>query len=627
MSDFDFNIDDLADFINTIDKGSGGHVNVMEQETAREVERLKKRLNKEYKQAEKELEQKAKEYFKKFEKQDKEKKALVDSGKLSKEKYIEWRQNKMLYGETLKQKVEVMSDYLVSVDRQAMNIVNGRIPEVYAKNYNYSGYEIEKQYKINTSFTLHDNKSVERLVKEDPKALPMQYVKDSKAQEWSKRKINNALIQGILQGESIPDIAKRMTTIVGMEKNCAIRNARTAMTGAQNAGRFDSYKDVAKMGIKLKKQWMATLDERTRTSHQELDGETVDIDKEFSNKLKFPGDPQGAPAEVYNCRCTMVADLEDFKPENYQRLDNIDKTPIDNVTYKQWAKSKGKKSESDTWYDRIKDIRDDDSLSIDEKIKKAGKIFSDDINNTYLKEMQAEQDALDSFFETNNIKQLRWKFNMTDEETALVQKYGAMKRHFKEKYSIDNMSKALADRLAQVRSVGYDDEQNLRAHLNIRRMSDSRKSVMFAYKHYPTDWVEDSMSSGRLDVKKVDRGYYSHWKSEIAISGWDYNDMKGTAFHELGHRFERTVGGIKSQEKQFYGRRTKGEDLEWLGAGYDKTEVTRKDNFLHKYMGKDYGGQAYELVSMGFEYAYTDPRRLAKDRDMQEWIHGMLCIL
>lgn len=626
MSDFDFNIDDLADFINTIDKGSGGHVNVMEQETAREVERLKKRLNKEYKQAEKELEQKAKEYFKKFEKQDKEKKALVDSGKLSKEKYIEWRQNKMLYGETLKQKVEVMSDYLVSVDRQAMNIVNGRIPEVYAKNYNYSGYEIEKQYKINTSFTLHDNKSVERLVKEDPKALPMQYVKDSKAQEWSKRKINNALIQGILQGESIPDIAKRMTTIVGMEKNCAIRNARTAMTGAQNAGRFDSYKDVAKMGIKLKKQWMATLDERTRTSHQELDGETVDIDKEFSNKLKFPGDPQGRPAEVYNCRCTMVADLDDFKPENYQRLDNIDKTPIDNVTYKQWAKSKGKKSESDAWYDKIKEIISDDSLSIDEKIKKAGKIFSDDINESYIEPMAKEWEWLE------NEKRAIWKLQDNhslpkDELNKRDSDWNERRNAFRKKYSTDNMSKELADRLGLVRPVGFDDEKALREHLRILRISDSGRSVMDAYKHYPTEWVEKSMNAGKLKVMKVNRGYYDDWAEEIAISGWNYDMMKETAFHELGHRFETAVDGIKSQEKSFYERRTKGETAKWLGSGYAKNEVTKRDKFLNKYMGKDYGGQAYELVSMGFEYAYTDPRRLAKDRDMQEWIHGMLCIL
>ena len=40
----------------------------------------------------------------------------------------------------------------------------------------------------------------------------------------------------------------------------AIRTARTATTAAQNAGRMDSYHAAEGMGIKLKKEWLATLD-------------------------------------------------------------------------------------------------------------------------------------------------------------------------------------------------------------------------------------------------------------------------------------------------------------------------------------------------------------------------------
>ena len=44
-------------------------------------------------------------------------------------------------------------------------------------------------------------------------------------------------------------------------------------------------------------------------------------------------------------------------------------------------------------------------------------------------------------------------------------------------------------------------------------------------------------------------------------------------------------------------------------------------------MGKYYGNDTYELASMGFEYAYTNPEELAKDPDMQQWIFGLLTIL
>ena len=43
-------------------------------------------------------------------------------------------------------------------------------------------------------------------------------------------------------------------------------------------------------------------------------------------------------------------------------------------------------------------------------------------------------------------------------------------------------------------------------------------------------------------------------------------------------------------------------------------------------MGKDYGGRAYELVSMGFEYAYTNPTKLWEDEDFATWIYGILAL-
>lgn len=148
--------------------------------------------------------------------------------------------------------------------------------------------------------------------------------------------------------------------------------------------------------------------------------------------------------------------------------------------------------------------------------------------------------------------------------------------------------------------------------------------------HIPTillNGVKKSIDKGNLTPKKVDRGYYSEWRKIIAISGWTDEGAIETAIHELGHRFERAVPEIKEMEKLFYNRRTKGEALQWLGNGYGRDEKSRKDDFISPYMGKDYHGTAYELVSMGFEYAYTDPLKLATDPDMEAWIYGILSLL
>jgi hypothetical protein len=38
-----------------------------------------------------------------------------------------------------------------------------------------------------------------------------------------------------------------------------------------------------------------------------------DNDKPFSNGLMFPGDWRGRPEEVYNCRCTLGAEIIGFR--------------------------------------------------------------------------------------------------------------------------------------------------------------------------------------------------------------------------------------------------------------------------------------------------------------------------
>ncbi len=95
-----------------------------------------------------------------------------------------------------------------------------------------------------------------------------------------------------------------------MERVSAIRTARTAVTGAENAGRLDGLLKARDRGIDVQKEWVATMDGRTRHSHRTVDGEIVDQDKKFSNGLRYPGDPAGPGREVYNCRCTMIGALK-----------------------------------------------------------------------------------------------------------------------------------------------------------------------------------------------------------------------------------------------------------------------------------------------------------------------------
>ena len=90
--------------------------------------------------------------------------------------------------------------------------------------------------------------------------------------------------------------------------------------------------------------------------------------------------------------------------------------------------------------------------------------------------------------------------------------------------------------------------------------------------------------------------------------------------------------GILKLEREFYERRTKDEKLVRLnkvqpGTGYSNSELTKTDKFIDPYMGKDYAGSAYELVSMGFQYFFTDPQKLQADPDYFKFILGILLLV
>jgi hypothetical protein len=120
-----------------------------------------------------------------------------------------------------------------------------------------------------------------------------------------------------------------------MERSAAIRNARTAMTGAQNGGRLDSMKRAQERGIEVKKGWLATLDARTRDSHAVMDGEEVELDEKFSNGLRFPGDPNGAPSHIYNCRCRMVHVFPKYRTD-WSNMENRNTDKLGNMSYQEW---------------------------------------------------------------------------------------------------------------------------------------------------------------------------------------------------------------------------------------------------------------------------------------------------
>jgi SPP1 gp7 family putative phage head morphogenesis protein len=282
--------------------------------TDKKLEEMENRLSAIYSTAQKDIQKKADEYFDKFKKADEEKRKLVKQGKLTDEEYKKWRQGKIMYGKRFTAMKEDISKQLLNVNQTATAYINGELPEIYTLNYNALADTVDGVGGY--SFTLVDRDTVKNLATTDTSLLPFRELDPSKDIPWNMKKINSQVLQGIVQGESIPKISKRIMNVQEMNRASAIRSARTIVTGAENKGRMDSYKRAEADGIILEKEWIATSDSRTRDWHEELDGVTRPIDKPFENaigKIMFPGDPSADGANVYNCRCSMASVVKGFK--------------------------------------------------------------------------------------------------------------------------------------------------------------------------------------------------------------------------------------------------------------------------------------------------------------------------
>lgn len=280
------------------------------------IAEMTKKAQSVYAQARDEVQEKLDKYLKRFATNDAIKRQQMAQGVITRQEYARWRTGQIMMGKRWADMKDTLAQDYHNANEIAKSIVRGYMPEVYAINHNFAVYEAEKGSMIDTSYTLYDRQSVERLMRDNPELLPppgkrvSQRIAEGKETRWNRQQIQSVMTQSILQGESIPQIAKRLATEVSDSNyKAAVRNARTMTTGVENAGRVDGFRYAQDMGISLSQMWVATLDDRTRNSHRHMDGEVVAVGEEFSNGLLYPGDPMGRPAEVYNCRCRLIAQI------------------------------------------------------------------------------------------------------------------------------------------------------------------------------------------------------------------------------------------------------------------------------------------------------------------------------
>lgn len=332
--------------------------------TDEEIRRLRRKFRRTYRQAAEEMRKKLDDYLAEFDAANKDWQEALKAGQVTKKQYKDWLKDESMRREYLVDMSDVLARDALDTNRLVTDMINDAIPVVYAGNANYAAYGIESALGKTHIFDLYDQDTIRRImgmtdddqiihevipygpIPPDKQLLQSVRVNPDEVRfvAWNRQKFTASIAQSILQGESISNTASRLMKVLNMDEGMAVRAARTAMTSAENAGRTDSYRRARALGIELEQEWLATTDERTRTSHRELDGQHVPVGSVFrvpsnGHTLRFPGDPEADGSETWNCRCTLVAW---FPEDGNESLDNRWSDLPSGMTYEQWKRSKPK---------------------------------------------------------------------------------------------------------------------------------------------------------------------------------------------------------------------------------------------------------------------------------------------
>lgn len=304
------------------------------------LRRLETWLQRLYKDAEKDMRGKWDEYLARQEKRaetllSRVRDAKTDEERAAAEKaYKNFLKSKTAGDKHYREMVRELARGYSQTNARALEIINGKRAEFFADGYNFSADAINHaaiREDIGIRFDLCDVDAVAELAKRrnDMNFPTPKYLDVTKDVLWNVKNINSQVAQGIVQGESIPKIAARIQNVTVVNTASAVRTARTMATNCQNAGRVQNMKTAEEWGVQTRKRWLCTHDSRTRDSHLEIDGETIANDGTFSNGCRWPGDPIGPSAEVWNCRCTLVTVVDWFSSNLPKGKENAVHVSID----------------------------------------------------------------------------------------------------------------------------------------------------------------------------------------------------------------------------------------------------------------------------------------------------------
>lgn len=505
-----------------------------------------------------------------------------------------------------KLKGETIAELALLTDK-VDNKIKSFLSEAFKDNYYHGLFDIGQKERIKLPVSKIDNKQIENILRTPWSG------KNYSQRIWNNSSklanvIEREIVGAIHRGSSIEKISKVISERMNVGKNQAVRLVRTELNYVQNQAAIESIKSSG-MEYFI---FIATLDKKTSSVCRSHDRQIYPVSEGKAGANIPPLHP--------NCRSVIAASFG----EEYDRTragsriarDNTGQTiqvPAD-MSYKDWYKVfVDKQCTFTNWKtEKIKELISakplsamnvDDVISIGQEISEVFRIPS------HIGDKQRLKAIFSNFREMGGtIRDDQWAKGSSRQNKQML----------RNAFSV--YPKAWADYLDMTRRKLYT--------LKVERGFFNEGAVM---------------ANGRYFAVKFDD--YRNGYVTIHMDGI----RKTTPFHEIGHYVEFFNPEALRISKEFLLQRTYGEVASKLidifpNLDYSEKEVTKKDDFISPYIGKEYEN-ASEVLSMGLESLFEAEPQLknviknkdgtfnnyyAKIEDDEEYLHliiGMIALI
>lgn len=295
---------------------------------------------------------------------------------------------------TQKLKLSQMTALLDQLDISASKLkkslgstINSHLMNTGKLAYNELFYELESKHG-GVNFALLRDDELRTLIETPVANFKLsERINDGLVPDLQKN-IKNELTRLFLNGESMGKVSSRLAELGYSSYRRAMMITRTEAGRVQAITRQKAQLEAERLDIQFEKQWVATLDKRTRHNHAQLDGVRVNPDGYFEingHKTKQPH-MFGLAGEDINCRCRTISVLLD-DTEPMLRRDNETGEITEYKNYRDWEQSKAnqKKQVKNNTIESKETVNNDDFNYIGpndiHKFKKACGVISDKDRN------------------------------------------------------------------------------------------------------------------------------------------------------------------------------------------------------------------------------------------------------